>query len=179
MVVCCCVVQSQNNLRRYLCHTCVRFPLAVRTPNPMAAPAPAGKAFGDLPQLSPPTLGVLRALGLTRCTPVQQAVIPLFCGNKDVSVDACTGSGKTLAFVLPIIERLRKLEEPIMKHQVGRMGPGAAHARAARAAACPRRPRLPRACAHRRSAPSSWPPRASSPARSTPWPRRLWTACRA
>lgn len=49
----------------------------------------------------------------------QEATIPLFCGNKDVAVDACTGSGKTLAFVLPSVERLRRLEQPLKKHQVG------------------------------------------------------------
>ena len=39
-------------------------------------------------------------------TPVQEATIPLFLGNKDVAVQAVTGSGKTLAFLIPIIERL-------------------------------------------------------------------------
>lgn len=36
-------------------------------------------------------------------------------------MDAATGSGKTLAFLLPVIERLRRLEEPLRKHQVGAM----------------------------------------------------------
>lgn len=40
------------------------------------------KRFDQLPQLSPETLDVLHALGFTSCTPVQDAVIPLFCGNK-------------------------------------------------------------------------------------------------
>lgn len=31
---------------------------------------------------------------------------------------AVTGSGKTLAFLIPIIERLLRLEEPIRKHNV-------------------------------------------------------------
>ena len=52
--------------------------------------------------------------------PVQEATIPLFCGNKDVAVDACTGSGKTLAFVLPVVERLRRLEQPLKRNQVRR-----------------------------------------------------------
>lgn len=76
------------------------------------------KRFSDFAELSQPTLDVLGAQGFVETTPVQAAVIPLFCGNKDVAVDACTGSGKTLAFVLPIVEKLRKLEEPIRKHQV-------------------------------------------------------------
>lgn len=49
---------------------------------------------------------------------VQEATIPLFAGNKDVAVDAQTGSGKTLAFVIPVIEKLRRLDESLKKHQV-------------------------------------------------------------
>lgn len=30
-----------------------------------------------------------------------------------------TGSGKTLAFLIPVVERLLRLEEPIKKHHVG------------------------------------------------------------
>ena len=45
--------------------------------------------------------------------------IPLFLGNKDVAVDACTGSGKTLAFTIPIVEMIRRLDEPLKKHHVG------------------------------------------------------------
>ena len=55
--------------------------------------------------------------------PAQEATIPLFCGNKDVAVDACTGSGKTLAFLLPVVERLRRLGQPLRKNQVGRAVP--------------------------------------------------------
>ena len=79
----------------------------------------AGRLFADIPEISPDTLAELSQHGFLYATPVQEATIPLFAGNKDVSVDACTGSGKTLAFVIPIIERLRKLEEPLKKHQVG------------------------------------------------------------
>lgn len=50
-------------------------------------------------------------------TPVQASVIPLFCGNKDVVVEAVTGSGKTLAFLIPIIERILRLEENIKPGQ--------------------------------------------------------------
>ncbi|KAI7845551.1 hypothetical protein COHA_000842 [Chlorella ohadii] len=64
-------------------------------------------------------LAILDRQGLPAPTPVQEATIPLFCGNKDVAVDACTGSGKTLAFVLPLVERLRRLEQPLKKNQVG------------------------------------------------------------
>ena len=76
------------------------------------------KRFRDMPELSAATLEVLAGLGFERATPVQEATIPLFAGNKDVAVDAQTGSGKTLAFVVPVIERLRRLDEPLRKHQV-------------------------------------------------------------
>lgn len=61
---------------------------------------------------------VLGQLGFEIATPVQEACIPSFLGHKDVAVDACTGSGKTLAFVIPIIEKLRQLEEQLRRTQV-------------------------------------------------------------
>eukprot|EP00884_Botryococcus_braunii_P021246 jgi/Botrbrau1/7805/Bobra.0159s0233.1 len=77
------------------------------------------KRFCDMPEISQRTLEVLSSMGFEFATPVQEAVIPLFCGHKDVAVDACTGSGKTLAFVVPLIEKLRHLDEPLKKFQVG------------------------------------------------------------
>lgn len=81
------------------------------------------RSFKDIREISPQTLAVLGSLGFKQATPVQEATIPLFCGHKDVAVDACTGSGKTLAFVIPITEKLRRLEEPLKRHQVGRGAP--------------------------------------------------------
>lgn len=79
----------------------------------------SSKRFSELGCLSAETLSVIEnELGLEYATPVQEATIPLFIGHKDVSVDACTGSGKTLSFVLPIIEKLRKLPKPLKRHQV-------------------------------------------------------------
>ena len=78
------------------------------------------RSFRDIKEISVETLAVLDSLGFEQATPVQEATIPLFCGHKDVAVDACTGSGKTLAFVIPITEKLRKLDDPLKKHQVGR-----------------------------------------------------------
>lgn len=77
------------------------------------------RKFSDIPEISEETLSVLEVLGFATATPVQEATIPLFAGNKDVAVDACTGSGKTLAFVIPVVEKLRRLEEPLKKSQVG------------------------------------------------------------
>merc|ERR1711939_49035 len=40
-------------------------------------------------------------------------------GHKDVVVEAVTGSGKTLAFLIPVVEKLLRLEEPVKKHHTG------------------------------------------------------------
>ncbi|KAF2642756.1 DEAD-domain-containing protein [Massarina eburnea CBS 473.64] len=71
------------------------------------------------PPLSEWILDAISAMGFTKTTPVQQAAIPMFIGNKDVVVEAVTGSGKTLAFLIPIIERLLRLDTPTKKHHVG------------------------------------------------------------
>jgi ATP-dependent RNA helicase DDX55/SPB4 len=79
------------------------------------------RPFSELGCISKPTLEVIESLGFKTATPVQEATIPLFCGHKDVAVDACTGSGKTLAFVVPVIEKLRRREEKLKQHQVGKL----------------------------------------------------------
>ncbi|CAN9399170.1 unnamed protein product [Alternaria alternata] len=43
----------------------------------------------------------------------------MFMKNSDVVVEAVTGSGKTLAYLIPIVERLLRLDAPIKKHHVG------------------------------------------------------------
>ena len=80
----------------------------------------ASRAWDTLiPALSEWILEAISSMGFTRMTPVQASTIPLFIGNKDVVVEAVTGSGKTLAFLIPVIEKLLRLEEPIKKHHVG------------------------------------------------------------
>ncbi|KAK7539462.1 ATP-dependent rRNA helicase-like protein spb4 [Phyllosticta citribraziliensis] len=71
------------------------------------------------PALSEWILDAVATMGFDRMTPVQASTIPLFMGYKDVVVEAVTGSGKTLAFLIPVIERLLRLDEPIKKHHVG------------------------------------------------------------
>ncbi|KAH8803119.1 ATP-dependent rRNA helicase spb4 [Xylogone sp. PMI_703] len=71
------------------------------------------------PPLSETTLTALKAMGFERMTPVQASCIPLFMGNKDVVVEAVTGSGKTMSFLIPLVEKLLRKEEPIKKHHVG------------------------------------------------------------
>jgi ATP-dependent RNA helicase DDX55/SPB4 len=80
----------------------------------------ASRAWEALtPALSEWILEAVSSMGFTRMTPVQASTIPLFTGNKDVVVEAVTGSGKTLAFLIPLIEKLLRLEEPIKKHHIG------------------------------------------------------------
>jgi ATP-dependent RNA helicase DDX55/SPB4 len=76
------------------------------------------KRFSDL-SLQPTSLSALDTLGFTQLTPVQAAVLPLFLGNNDVSVEACTGSGKTIAYVIPVVERLLKSAKPWSVSEVG------------------------------------------------------------
>ncbi|KAG8528351.1 ATP-dependent rRNA helicase spb4 [Bacidia gigantensis] len=57
-------------------------------------------------------------MGFDRMTPVQASCIPLFVGHKDVVVEAVTGSGKTLAFLIPIVEKILRLDERTKKHHV-------------------------------------------------------------
>ncbi|KAK0647746.1 ATP-dependent rRNA helicase spb4 [Lasiodiplodia hormozganensis] len=71
------------------------------------------------PPLSEWILDAVSSMGFERMTPVQASAIPLFMGYKDVVVEAVTGSGKTLSFLIPVVERLLRLEEPLKKHHVG------------------------------------------------------------
>ncbi|KAL8867361.1 MAG: hypothetical protein Q9174_005714 [Haloplaca sp. 1 TL-2023] len=71
------------------------------------------------PPLAEWTIDAVNSMGFKRMTPVQASTIPLFTTHKDVVVEAVTGSGKTLAFLIPIIEKLLRLDEPIKKHHVG------------------------------------------------------------
>ncbi len=71
------------------------------------------------PALSPWTLDAVSTMNFTRMTPVQASTIPLFMAYKDVVVEAVTGSGKTLSYLIPVVEKLLRLEEPVKKHHVG------------------------------------------------------------
>ncbi|KAK2761239.1 ATP-dependent rRNA helicase spb4 [Arachnomyces sp. PD_36] len=87
---------------------------------PVAPPKPSSRAWDALtPPLSEWILDAVATMGFSRMTPVQVSTIPLFMGHKDVVVEAVTGSGKTLAFLIPVIEKLLRLEDPIKKHHVG------------------------------------------------------------
>lgn len=51
-------------------------------------------------------INVLKKLGITEPTPIQEQSIPLIKEGKDVIAEAQTGTGKTLAFLLPIFENI-------------------------------------------------------------------------
>ena len=74
------------------------------------------------PPLAEWILDAVSSMGFREMTQVQASVIPLFNGskggNKDVVVEAVTGSGKTLAYLIPVIERLLRLDERTKKHHV-------------------------------------------------------------
>ncbi|KAG6157088.1 ATP-dependent rRNA helicase spb4 [Claviceps purpurea] len=83
------------------------------------APKRSPRAWDALrPALPQWILDAVQALGFSQMTPVQAATMPHFMGNKDVVVEAVTGSGKTMAFLLPIVQRILRLDEPTKRHDV-------------------------------------------------------------
>lgn len=84
-----------------------------------AAPKKSPRAWDALtPPLAEWILDAVSSMGFTQMTPVQAAAIPHFMGNKDVVVEAVTGSGKTLSFLIPIVQKLLRVEEPTKRHHV-------------------------------------------------------------
>ncbi len=63
-------------------------------------------SFNEL-RLSPELLEILKKIGFSTPTPIQEQAIPIAIDGKDVVGIAQTGTGKTLAFGLPMIQRLR------------------------------------------------------------------------
>ncbi|EMR10659.1 hypothetical protein PNEG_01358 [Pneumocystis murina B123] len=61
----------------------------------------------------------INEMGFEKMTPVQASTIPFFIKNRDVVVEAVTGSGKTLAFLLPILEKLIRRDEPLTEFHIG------------------------------------------------------------
>ncbi|GAA6004818.1 ATP-dependent RNA helicase SPB4 [Rhodotorula paludigena] len=84
-----------------------------------AAPSYAGPWSRLSPALTPWVADVVRDMGFEQMTPVQASTIPLFMQHKDVVVEAVTGSGKTLSFVIPVLEKLLRREQPLGKREVG------------------------------------------------------------
>ncbi len=65
-------------------------------------------SFKDL-KVNPKVCELLKKSGIISPTPVQEKVIPAARTGKDLIVRAKTGTGKTLAFLIPTIERLKKI----------------------------------------------------------------------
>jgi ATP-dependent RNA helicase RhlE len=70
---------------------------------------PKLKLFSEIP-LSPLVQKRLAAVNFVTPTPVQALAIPPALEGRDVLATAQTGTGKTLSFMLPIIERLQKVQ---------------------------------------------------------------------
>ncbi|KAK5019838.1 ATP-dependent rRNA helicase spb4, partial [Cryomyces antarcticus] len=89
-----------------------------KTAGKAATPASSRAWEALTPSLSECILDAVSNMGFSRMTPVQASTIPLFMGHKDVVVEEVTGSGKTLAFLIPLVERLLRLDEPVKKHHI-------------------------------------------------------------
>ncbi|KAJ5684027.1 uncharacterized protein N7477_000372 [Penicillium maclennaniae] len=77
-------------------------------------PSSSSRSWDALtPPLSQWTLDAVASMGFTRMTPVQASAIPL-CSRR-----GCDGSGKTLSFLIPVVEKLLRLDDPIKKHHIG------------------------------------------------------------
>ncbi|MCK1994637.1 DEAD/DEAH box helicase [Peribacillus muralis] len=63
------------------------------------------KNFIDL-GVSPAINTILKQIGITTPTPIQEKAIPDILAGRDVIAKAQTGTGKTLAFLLPILEKV-------------------------------------------------------------------------
>jgi ATP-dependent RNA helicase RhlE len=61
--------------------------------------------------LLPSIQQTLEAGGFTTLTPVQQRALPELLAKRSVVAIAETGSGKTLTYVLPILDRLKRMED--------------------------------------------------------------------
>src|SRR5262245_52206966 len=68
-------------------------------------PAPEGRPFDSF-DLPAQVMEGIRAAGFTRCTPIQEKVLPLSLAGKDVAGQAQTGTGKTAAFLITVFTRL-------------------------------------------------------------------------
>ncbi len=66
------------------------------------------KTFDDL-KIQSEVCELLKKQGIITPTPVQEKLIPTARSGKDVIVQSKTGTGKTLAFLLPIMEKIKKI----------------------------------------------------------------------
>jgi len=57
----------------------------------------------DIPEA---VLAGIRAAGFTKCTPVQEAALPVALAGRDLAVQAQTGTGKTAVFLISLFSRM-------------------------------------------------------------------------
>jgi superfamily II DNA/RNA helicase len=67
--------------------------------------------FSDF-NLTPPLLEGLDAMGFIKPTPIQEQVIPLILGYRDLIACAQTGTGKTAAYLLPVLHHISENKIP-------------------------------------------------------------------
>ena len=72
---------------------------------------PAGRRFDSF-DLPPEVRAGIQRAGFTHCTPIQEKVLPLTLGGRDVAGQAQTGTGKTAAFLITIFTRLLARQRP-------------------------------------------------------------------
>jgi ATP-dependent RNA helicase RhlB len=63
-------------------------------------------------KLSAPLLTAIQKLNYTDCTPIQEQALPNILEGKDLAGLAQTGTGKTAAFLLPLMERVLRSQNP-------------------------------------------------------------------
>ena len=61
--------------------------------------------------LSESIANVVTELGYSEPTPIQEQAIPVVLSGKDLIAAAQTGTGKTASFVLPLLERLGRVND--------------------------------------------------------------------
>ena len=66
------------------------------------------KTFTDL-KINSDVCNFLKTKGIIKPTSVQEKLIPAVRSGKDAIVQSKTGTGKTLAFLLPVMERIKKI----------------------------------------------------------------------
>ncbi len=66
------------------------------------------KTFSDL-KINQDICELLKKQGIINPTAVQEKLIPTIRSGKDVIVQSKTGTGKTLAFLLPLMEKIKKI----------------------------------------------------------------------
>src|SRR5256886_6105370 len=71
----------------------------------------AGRRFDSF-DLPPEVRAGIQRAGFTHCTPIQEKVLPLTLGGRDVAGQAQTGTGKTAAFLITIFARILARQRP-------------------------------------------------------------------